>query len=53
MANVVVSVHAGDAGYTKYLVDWGESPKYRPEGSPLVESWPTAPNTRSSTSWPR
>ncbi len=27
-AGVVVAIHAGDAGYTKYLADWGENPRY-------------------------
>jgi predicted TIM-barrel fold metal-dependent hydrolase len=37
-AGVVVAIHAGDAGYTKYLADWGESPKYMGmKASPLTE----------------
>lgn len=37
-AGVVVCIHAGDAGYTKYLVDWGESGKYMGlKSSPLTE----------------
>ena len=37
-AGVVVAIHAGDAGYTKYLVDWGESAKYTGlKASPLTE----------------
>ncbi|MGD9701034.1 MAG: amidohydrolase family protein [Acidimicrobiia bacterium] len=37
-AGVVVAIHAGDAGYTKYLADWGESPKYTGlKSTPLTE----------------
>lgn len=37
-AGVLVAIHAGDAGYTKYLADWGESPKYMGmKASPLTE----------------
>ncbi len=37
-AGVVVAIHAGDAGYTKYLADWGESPKYTGmKATPLSE----------------
>ncbi len=37
-AGVVVAIHAGDAGYTKYLTDWGESAKYTGmKASPLTE----------------
>ena len=37
-AGVVVAIHAGDAGYTKYLVDWGESGRYTGmKASPLSE----------------
>ncbi len=37
-AKVVVAIHAGDAGYTKYLADWGESTKYMGmKASPLTE----------------
>jgi predicted TIM-barrel fold metal-dependent hydrolase len=37
-AGVVVSIHAGDAGYTKYLGDWGESTRYTGmKASPLTE----------------
>ena len=37
-AGVVVAIHAGDAGYTKYLVDWGESGRYMGmKSTPLTE----------------
>ncbi len=37
-AGVVVAIHAGDAGYTKYLADWGEPTKYMGmKSSPLTE----------------
>lgn len=37
-AGIVVAIHAGDAGYTKYLSDWGESPKYTGlKATPLTE----------------
>jgi predicted TIM-barrel fold metal-dependent hydrolase len=37
-AGIVVAIHAGDAGYTKYLADWGESTKYTGmKASPLTE----------------
>lgn len=37
-AGVVVAIHAGDAGYTKYLSDWGEATKYMGmKASPLTE----------------
>ena len=37
-AGVVVSIHAGDAGYTKYLADWGETTRYTGlKASPLTE----------------
>lgn len=37
-AGVVVAIHAGDAGYTKYLADWGESTKYTGlKSTPLTE----------------
>jgi predicted TIM-barrel fold metal-dependent hydrolase len=37
-AGVVLAIHAGDAGYTKYLADWGESTKYMGmKASPLTE----------------
>ena len=37
-AGVIVAIHAGDAGYTKYLADWGESTKYMGmKASPLTE----------------
>ncbi len=37
-AGTIVSIHAGDAGYTKYLSDWGESTKYMGlKTSPLTE----------------
>jgi predicted TIM-barrel fold metal-dependent hydrolase len=37
-AGVIIAIHAGDAGYTKYLVDWGESGKYMGmKASPLTE----------------
>lgn len=37
-AGVVVAIHAGDAGYTKYLVDWGESARYTGlKTTPLTE----------------
>ena len=37
-AGVVVAIHAGDAGYMKYLGDWGESTRYLGmKQSPLAE----------------
>jgi predicted TIM-barrel fold metal-dependent hydrolase len=37
-AGVVVAIHAGDAGYTKYLNDWGEHGRYMGmKASPLSE----------------
>lgn len=37
-AGIVVAIHAGDAGYTKYLADWGESGRYMGmKMSPLSE----------------
>lgn len=37
-AGILVAIHAGDAGYTKYLGDWGESTKYMGmKASPLTE----------------
>jgi predicted TIM-barrel fold metal-dependent hydrolase len=37
-SGTVVAIHAGDAGYTKYLADWGESTKYMGmKSSPLSE----------------
>lgn len=37
-SGTVVAIHAGDAGYTKYLADWGESTKYMGmKSSPLTE----------------
>jgi predicted TIM-barrel fold metal-dependent hydrolase len=37
-AGVLLAIHAGDAGYTKYLVDWGESGRYTGmKASPLTE----------------
>ena len=37
-AGVVVAIHAGDAGYTKYLTDWGESARYTGmKTTPLTE----------------
>ena len=37
-AGVVVAIHAGDAGYTKYLADWGETTKYTGlKSTPLTE----------------
>jgi predicted TIM-barrel fold metal-dependent hydrolase len=37
-AGVIVAIHAGDAGYTKYLLDWGESGQYMGmKASPLTE----------------
>lgn len=37
-AGIVVAIHAGDAGYTKYLNDWGESTRYLGmKASPLTE----------------
>ena len=37
-AGIVVAIHAGDAGYTKYLADWGESTRYTGmKASPLTE----------------
>lgn len=37
-AGVVVAIHAGDAGYTKYLGDWGEKTRYTGmKATPLTE----------------
>jgi predicted TIM-barrel fold metal-dependent hydrolase len=37
-AGTIVAIHAGDAGYTKYLADWGESGKYTGlKTTPLTE----------------
>ena len=37
-AGAVVVIHAGDAGYTKFLSDWGESTRYTGlKSSPLTE----------------
>lgn len=37
-SNTVVVIHAGDAGYTKFLSDWGESTRYTGlKSSPLTE----------------
>lgn len=37
-AGVIVAIHAGDAGYTKYLADWGEHSRYMGmKASPLME----------------
>lgn len=37
-SGTIVSIHAGDAGYTKYLSDWGESTRYTGmKASPLTE----------------
>jgi predicted TIM-barrel fold metal-dependent hydrolase len=37
-AGIVVAIHAGDAGYTKYLADWGENPRYTGmKSTPLTE----------------
>jgi len=37
-AGIVVAIHAGDAGYNKYLGDWGEPTKYMGmKSSPLTE----------------
>ena len=37
-AGVIVAIHAGDAGYTKYLTDWGESARYTGmKTTPLTE----------------
>lgn len=37
-SGTIVSIHAGDAGYTKYLVDWGESGRYTGlKSTPLTE----------------
>jgi len=37
-AGVLLSIHAGDAGYTKYLADWGEATRYMGmKASPLTE----------------
>jgi predicted TIM-barrel fold metal-dependent hydrolase len=37
-AGIVVAIHAGDAGYTKYLTDWGESARYTGlKSTPLTE----------------
>ncbi len=37
-SNTVVVIHAGDAGYTKFLSDWGESTRYTGlKTSPLTE----------------
>lgn len=38
-AGAVVVIHAGDAGYTKFLSDWGESTRYTGlKSSPLTEA---------------
>ena len=35
---MIVAIHAGDAGYTKYLTDWGESARYTGmKTTPLTE----------------
>lgn len=37
-SNTVVVIHAGDAGYTKFLADWGETTRYTGlKSSPLTE----------------
>lgn len=37
-SGTLVAIHAGDAGYTKYLADWGESTRYMGmKASPLTE----------------
>ncbi len=37
-SGTIVSIHAGDAGYTKYLADWGESGRYTGlKSTPLTE----------------
>lgn len=37
-AGTIVAIHAGDAGYTKYLADWGESTRYTGlKSTPLTE----------------
>ena len=37
-AGVIVAIHAGDAGYNKYLLDWGESGRYTGlKSTPLTE----------------
>ncbi len=37
-SGTIVSIHAGDAGYTKYLADWGEPTRYMGmKASPLTE----------------
>ena len=37
-AGVIVAIHAGDAGYLKYLADWGEATRYTGmKSSPLTE----------------
>jgi predicted TIM-barrel fold metal-dependent hydrolase len=37
-SGTLLAIHAGDAGYTKYLADWGESTKYMGmKASPLSE----------------
>jgi predicted TIM-barrel fold metal-dependent hydrolase len=37
-AGIVVAIHAGDAGYLRYLTDWGESARYMGfKASPLTE----------------
>jgi predicted TIM-barrel fold metal-dependent hydrolase len=37
-AGIIVAIHAGDAGYNKYLGDWGEPTKYMGmKSSPLTE----------------
>jgi predicted TIM-barrel fold metal-dependent hydrolase len=37
-SGTLLAIHAGDAGYTKYLGDWGESTKYMGlKASPLTE----------------
>jgi predicted TIM-barrel fold metal-dependent hydrolase len=37
-SGTLVAIHAGDAGYTKYLADWGESGRYTGlKSTPLTE----------------
>jgi predicted TIM-barrel fold metal-dependent hydrolase len=37
-SGTLVAIHAGDAGYTKYLADWGESTRYTGlKSTPLTE----------------
>jgi predicted TIM-barrel fold metal-dependent hydrolase len=37
-SGTLVAIHAGDAGYTKYLADWGESARYTGlKSTPLTE----------------